>query len=111
MAADMFSGWGLRTLSSDSPAFNPMSYHRGSVWPHDGALAAAGLARYGFRDEAARIAEALLDVADATHANRLPELLCGFDRTPGEPYVPYPQTCAPQAWAAASVFLLARLHT
>lgn len=111
MAADMFSGWGLRTLSSDSPAFNPMSYHRGSVWPHDGALAAAGLARYGFRDEAARIADALLDVADASRANRLPELLCGFDRTPGEPYVPYPQTCAPQAWAAAAVFLLARLHT
>jgi len=111
MAADMFSGWGLRTLSSDSPAFNPMSYHRGSVWPHDSALAAAGLARYGFRDEASRLADALLDVADASHSNRLPELLCGFERSPGESYVPYPQTCAPQAWAAASVFLLASLHT
>ncbi len=110
MAADMFSGWGLRTLSANSPAFNPMSYHRGSVWPHDSALAAAGLARYGFQDEADQITEALLDVAEASHANRLPELLCGFDRTPGEPYVAYPQTCAPQAWAAASVFLLARLH-
>ena len=110
MAADMFSGWGLRTLSAHSPAFNPMSYHRGSVWPHDSALAATGLARYGFHDKADQIADALLDVAEASHSNRLPELLCGFDRTPGEPYVAYPQSCAPQAWAAASVFLLARLH-
>ncbi|MGH2751372.1 MAG: amylo-alpha-1,6-glucosidase [Actinomycetota bacterium] len=109
LGGDMFSGWGLRTLSSSSPAFDPESYHRGSVWPHDTALVAAGLHRYGFVRHAARLRAALLDVAEASPARRLPELLCGFERARGAPYVVYPTTCVPQAWAAASIFLLASL--
>lgn len=110
MAPDMFSGWGLRTLSTTNPAYDPTSYHRGSVWPHDGALVAAGLARYGLLDDALRIRGALLDVAEVDPARRLPELLCGWERVAGEPYVTYPTTCIPQAWSAASIFLLASLH-
>jgi len=110
MAPDMFSGWGVRTLSTSNPAYDPTSYHRGSVWPHDGGLVAAGLARYGLLDDALRIRGALLDVAEVNPARRLPELLCGWERVAGEPYVAYPTTCIPQAWSAASIFLLASLH-
>ncbi len=110
LAPDMFSGWGLRTLSTNNPAFDPTSYHCGSVWPHDGALVAAGLARYGLLDEAFRIREGLLDVVKVSRARRLPELLCGWERVAGEPYVTYQTTCIPQAWSAASIFLLASLH-
>jgi glycogen debranching enzyme len=106
MAPDMFSGWGLRTLSADSPAYNPMSYHNGSVWPHDNAIAAAGLKRYGYAAQAARITRAILDVGDLARDARLPELFCGFSRREARVPVAYPVACIPQAWAACTPFLL-----
>jgi glycogen debranching enzyme len=103
----MFSGWGLRTLSADSGGYNPISYHCGSVWPHDTAIVAAGLARYGFDGAAQKLIFALLDAATA-QGGRLPELFSGLDR--GELTVPvgYPTSCSPQAWAAASPLLCLR---
>jgi glycogen debranching enzyme len=106
MAPDMFSGWGIRTLSSTSPAYNPMSYHNGSVWPHDNAIAAAGLKRYGFDAAVARIASGLFDIAAGARDFRLPELLCGFSREESKSIVAYPVACIPQAWAATAPFLL-----
>ena len=106
MADDMFCGWGVRTLSSDNPAFNPMSYHNGSVWPHDNAIIAAGLKRYGHDGAVRRIAGALFDVARGARDFRLPELYCGFDRSERAAVVAYPVACIPQAWAAAAPFLL-----
>jgi glycogen debranching enzyme len=106
MAPDMFSGWGIRTLSSGSPAYNPMSYHNGSIWPHDNAIAAAGLKRYGFAAATTRIATALFDVAADARDFRLPELFCGFDRDGSRSIVAYPVACIPQAWAAAAPFML-----
>jgi glycogen debranching enzyme len=106
LGPDHFSGWGIRTLSSSSPRYNPMSYHDGSVWPHDNALIAAGLARYGYTRSAGAILSGLFDACRALEDARLPELLCGFDRRPGEPPTLYPIACSPQAWAAGSVFLL-----
>jgi glycogen debranching enzyme len=106
LASDMFSGWGIRTLSSRAVAYNPMSYHNGSVWPHDNAIAAAGLKRYGFDDGATRVAGALFDVAAGARDYRLPELFCGFDRGESRSIVSYPVACVPQAWAAAAPFLL-----
>ena len=106
MEPDMFCGWGIRTLSSRSPAYNPMSYHNGSIWPHDNAIAAAGFKRYGFDDAAERIAGALFDVASGARDYRLPELYCGFDREGSSFPVAYPVACIPQAWAAAAPFML-----
>ena len=106
MAPDMFCGWGVRTLSSECPAFNPMSYHNGSVWPHDNAIIAAGLKRYGHGRAVMKIAGALFDVATAARDFRLPELYCGFDRSERTSVVAYPVACIPQAWAAAAPFLL-----
>ncbi|GIX31745.1 MAG: amylo-alpha-1,6-glucosidase [Porticoccaceae bacterium] len=100
------SGWGLRTLYRGEPRYNPMSYHNGSVWPHDTAIATAGLARYGHADAARRLAECLFDAAVHLEEHRLPELLCGFERLPGQAPTLYPGACAPQAWAAGSAFLL-----
>lgn len=101
MSPEMFSGWGVRTLATDMGAYNPASYHNGSVWPHDNAVIAAGLMRYGFVDEAQRISTALFEAAEYSEG-RLPELFCGFSREQyGEP-VPYPTACSPQAWAATS---------
>ena len=103
---DMFSGWGIRTMSKSSVAYNPMSYHNGSVWPHDNALIAAGLKRYGFHKQTNRIATAMFETANHSDYMRLPELFCGFTRrTPNRP-VSYPVACSPQAWAAGSPFLL-----
>lgn len=103
---DMFSGWGIRTMSKDADAYNPMSYHNGSVWPHDNALIAAGLKRYGFHKQTNRIATALFDAALSMEYMRLPELFCGFTRrAPNQP-VQYPVACSPQAWASGSPFLL-----
>lgn len=103
----MFTGWGVRTLASDMGAYNPASYHNGSVWPHDSAIVAAGLLRYGFVGPAHRIIVGLLDAA--THfGGRLPELFCGFDRGQYAEPVVYPASCSPQAWAAAAPFLLLR---
>lgn len=104
----MFSGWGVRTLASDMGAYNPMSYHNGSVWPHDNALVAAGLMRYGFVEHAQRVATAVLDAAEA-FGGRLPELLCGFDRADHPEPVPYPTSCSPQAWASATPLHLLRV--
>ena len=106
LASDMFCGWGVRTLSSDCPSYNPMSYHNGSVWPHDNAILAAGLKRYGHHDAAVRIATCLFEVAAAAQDSRLPELYCGFDRSERSAAVAYPVACIPQAWAAASPYLL-----
>ena len=108
MADDMFSGWGLRTLSSKHPRYNPMSYQRGSVWPHDTMLAAAGMFRYGLNDEAATLVRGLLDAACALEDARLPELFCGIERELGGP-VPYAEANIPQAWAAAAAPLAAQL--
>jgi glycogen debranching enzyme len=101
-----FSGWGVRTLGSDEARYNPMSYHNGSVWPHDNALIAAGLARYGFREEAARIFEGLFAASTYIDLRRLPELFCGFARERSQGPTFYPVACSPQAWATAAPFLL-----
>jgi glycogen debranching enzyme len=101
------SGFGVRTLATDMTAYNPMSYHNGSVWPHDTAITVAGLARYGFTDEAQRISVALIE-ASQHFGGRLPELFCGFDRTEFPSPVPYPTSCTPQAWAAAASRLILR---
>jgi glycogen debranching enzyme len=100
----MFSGWGVRTLSKDSGGYNPISYHCGSVWPHDTAIVAAGLARYGFDGAAQKLIFGLLDAA-ATQGGRLPELFSGLDREELSVPVAYPTSCSPQAWAAASSLL------
>jgi len=101
LSADMFSGWGIRTLAASMAAYNPMSYHNGSVWPHDNALCAAGLMRYGFTAHAQRVAEAVFGAA-AHFGYRLPELFCGFPRDWYPAPIPYPASCSPQAWAAAA---------
>jgi len=103
---DMFSGWGMRTMSKSAEPYNPMSYHNGTVWPHDNAFIAAGLKRYGYHKQTNRIATAIFDAAVFVDYMRLPELFCGFTRrTPNQP-VHYPVACSPQAWAAGSPFLL-----
>jgi len=107
LSEPMFTGWGLRTLATTMGAFNPVSYHNGSVWPHDTAICAAGLMRYGHVEPARRLATGLLDAA-AQFGNRLPELFCGFDRREFSGPVPYPTSCSPQAWAAAAPLLLVR---
>jgi glycogen debranching enzyme len=107
----MATGYGLRTLSSQMGAYNPMSYHNGSVWPHDTALCVAGLMRYrhvpGAIELAHRLAAGLFDAAVA-FGFRLPELFCGFDRAEFAPPVPYPTSCSPQAWASAAPLLIMR---
>jgi glycogen debranching enzyme len=101
LSEDMFSGWGIRTLAASMAAYNPMSYHNGSVWPHDNALCAAGLMRYGFTGHAQRVAESVFGAA-AHFGYRLPELFCGFVREEHPDPIPYPASCSPQAWAAAA---------
>jgi glycogen debranching enzyme len=103
----MFTGFGIRTLAADMGAYNPMSYHNGSVWPHDNAICAAGLMRYGFVPQAQQVATGILEAADR-FGHRLPELFCGFDRGDFAAPVSYPTSCSPQAWAAAAPFLLLR---
>ncbi|MDB5651722.1 MAG: amylo-alpha,6-glucosidase [Hyphomicrobiales bacterium] len=104
MSPDSFSGWGVRTLARGEARFNPMSYHNGSIWPHDNALIATGFGRYGFKLEARRIAEAVFDAAAYQDHRRLPELYCGFLRRRRRGPVRYPVACSPQAWAAAAPF-------
>ena len=98
-------GWGVRTLAVGEARFNPMSYHNGSVWPHDTALAALGLSHYGEREGVVALTAALFETA-SNFEMRLPELFCGFPRSAGEPPVAYPVACLPQAWAAGSVFMM-----
>jgi glycogen debranching enzyme len=106
MAPDMWSGWGIRTLSSEHVAYNPFSYQAGSVWPHDNALIAGGFRRYGHDAEAARVAKALFDASERFQANRLPELFAGLPRDEASFPVQYLGANVPQAWAAGSIFRL-----
>lgn len=102
LAEDMFSGWGIRTLSANERRYNPMSYHNGSVWPHDNAIAAAGFCRYRLPEHAMTLASALFDASRTFEHARIPELFCGFTRRAEHGPVAYPVACAPQAWAAGS---------
>jgi glycogen debranching enzyme len=106
MSYEMFTGWGVRTLSSKAMRYNPMSYHNGSVWPHDTALIAYGFARYGMIREAMKLMQGLFDASLFIELQRLPELFCGFPSRPGEAPTAYPVACSPQAWSVATVFLL-----
>jgi glycogen debranching enzyme len=103
---ELFSGWGVRTVSAREKRFNPTSYHNGSVWPHDNALIGLGLAHYGHVPETLALTGALFDAAAHMHLRRLPELFCGFDRKRGKAPTPYPVACAPQAWAACTPYSL-----
>ncbi|MGZ5225998.1 MAG: amylo-alpha-1,6-glucosidase, partial [Burkholderiales bacterium] len=103
---NMYSGWGIRTLASGEVRYNPMSYHNGSVWPHDNALTAAGFGRYALTSQATRVLEGLYDSSGFLDLHRLPELFCGFRRRPAEGPTLYPVACAPQSWAAGSTFML-----
>ena len=107
-SGEMWSGWGIRTLSSAMDGYNPIGYHIGSVWPHDNAIIAEGLVRYGYRDQANAIAAAMLEATAYFRDSRLPELFCGFNRADSPYPVPYPVACVPQAWAAGSLFQLLR---
>ncbi len=108
-APDMFNGWGIRTLSSLSPAYNPMGYHIGSVWPHDNSLTAMGLRSLGLIDQALELAQGILDMTKRQPYQRPPELFCGFERRDGDDPVQYPVACTPQAWATGSVFQLMQM--
>jgi glycogen debranching enzyme len=108
-APDMFNGWGIRTLSSLSPAYNPMGYHIGSVWPHDNALTAIGLRSLGLIDQALELSQGLLDMTKRQPYQRPPELFCGYERSDGNDPVQYPVACSPQAWATGSIFQLMQM--
>jgi glycogen debranching enzyme len=100
----MFSGWGIRTLSADARAYNPMSYHLGSVWPHDNSLILAGFRRYGQDQAALRLFDGMFDAASNLRDYRLPELFCGYPREESaDRPIPYPVACSPQAWAAGAL--------
>ena len=106
LGESLFSGWGMRTLASTECRYNPMSYHNGSVWPHDNALIAMGFCRYGLQEATVRVFQGLLDASRFMHLARLPELFCGFPRRPAEGPTLYPMACAPQAWASGAAILL-----
>ncbi|TCK80840.1 amylo-alpha-1,6-glucosidase [Albibacterium bauzanense] len=104
--ADMFSGWGIRTLSSLSGRYNPMSYHNGSIWPHDNALIAYGLSKYGLQSHVLKIMESIFDASLFIDLQRVPELYCGFNKRKGIGPTAYPVACSPQAWSVGAVFML-----
>jgi glycogen debranching enzyme len=106
MAPGSFSGWGVRTVPEREPRFNPMSYHNGSVWPHDNAIIAAGFAGYGFKRQALQIFDGLFAASTFFDLRRLPELFCGFARQRTQGPTPYPVACSPQAWAAGAPIAL-----
>ncbi|MGA9090033.1 MAG: amylo-alpha-1,6-glucosidase [Bradyrhizobium sp.] len=106
MRPDFFTGWGIRTVARGEARYNPMSYHDGSIWPHDNALIALGLARYGLKHSVEQVFGALFDAATYMDLRRLPELFCGFRREKGRGPTLYPVACAPQAWASATPFTL-----
>jgi glycogen debranching enzyme len=106
LSPDSFSGWGIRTVAAGQARYNPLSYHNGSIWPHDNSLIASGLAKYGCKDLAGRILLGLLDASRWADLGRLPELFCGLDRRRGEGPTLYPVACSPQSWASGAVFLL-----
>ena len=101
-----FTGWGVRTVATSEALYNPMSYHNGSVWPHDNALIASGLAKYGFKEKCSEILTGLLQASVFFDQHRLPELFCGFRRRTGQAPTLYPVACAPQAWASGAIFML-----
>ena len=101
-----YSGWGIRTIAAGAARYNPMSYHNGSIWPHDNSLIGLGLARYGFEADALRILTGLFEASRQFDLARMPELFCGFSRREGEGATRYPVACAPQAWAAGAIFML-----
>ena len=103
---EFFNGWGIRTVAATEIRFNPMAYHNGSVWPHDNAIIAAGMASYGFKQGALKILCGLFDASQFLELHRLPELLCGFSRRPGEGPTLYPVACSPQTWSSVALFLL-----
>ncbi|PYS37943.1 MAG: amylo-alpha-1,6-glucosidase [Acidobacteria bacterium] len=104
----LFSGWGIRTVHSSELRYNPMSYHNGSIWPHDNAIIAQGLSRFGFKDLALRILEGMFNVSLMVDLHRLPELFCGFPRRHDQGPTLYPVACSPQSWAAGAVYMLLR---
>jgi glycogen debranching enzyme len=106
MRPQFFTGWGIRTVGKQEARYNPMSYHNGSIWPHDNALIALGFARYGFRSAVDRVFKGMFNAASYMDLVRLPELFCGFRRTPEQGPTLYPVACAPQAWASATPFAL-----
>ncbi|HKU62169.1 MAG TPA: glycogen debranching N-terminal domain-containing protein [Gemmatimonadales bacterium] len=106
LQADFFSGWGVRTLSAAHPVFNPMSYHDGSVWPHDNALLVLGLSLYGHARAAVPVVRAVYEAGAGAAFQRLPELYCGLSRGTGARPVGYPVSCSPQAWASGALFMM-----
>jgi glycogen debranching enzyme len=106
LSEEFFSGWGIRTIGVNASRYNPMAYHNGSIWPHDNAIIASGMARYGYTDRAITVFGALFEASLAMDQHRTPELFCGFPKRPDEGPTLYPVACSPQAWAAASVFYL-----
>ena len=106
MHPDLYSGWGIRTVATDEPRYNPMAYHNGSVWPHDNAIIAAGMARYHLGHQAERVLQGMFDACQWVDLQRLPELVCGFARMPSAGPTLYPVACAPQAWSAGAVYML-----
>jgi glycogen debranching enzyme len=106
LSPQYFSGWGIRTVGKHEALYNPMSYHNGSIWPHDNALIAIGLARYGHKRAVERVFKGLFDTASYMDLRRLPELFCGFQRGRGRGPTLYPVACSPQAWASAAPFTL-----
>jgi glycogen debranching enzyme len=109
MAPDSFTGFGIRTLSTGQPRYNPLGYHNGTVWPHDNSLIAAGMARYGFKSEALQLMKSQFDAASGFKERRIPELFSGAARQPGKAPEIYPAACSPQAWAAASSLLFLQM--
>jgi glycogen debranching enzyme len=108
-APDMFSGWGIRTLSSQSSAYNPIGYHTGSVWPHDNSLITMGLRSVGAVEQALEVAQGILDMTIHQPYHRPPELFCGYDRIAGHSPIQYPVACSPQAWATGTIFQLLQM--
>jgi glycogen debranching enzyme len=106
MNAESFTGWGIRTVASTEARYNPLSYHNGSVWPHDNSIIANGMAKYGAKQLAGKVLLALLDLSSEVELRRLPELFCGLKRRPTEGPTLYPVACSPQSWAAAAPFLI-----
>jgi glycogen debranching enzyme len=106
VSSNCFSGWGIRTVATSEPRYNPMSYHNGSIWPHDNALVAAGFSRYDLRGPALLVLDGLFDASKSMEQSRLPELFCGFPRRTGEHPTLYPVACSPQAWASGAVLML-----
>ena len=106
MGDDSFTGWGIRTVATTESRYNPLSYHNGSVWPHDNSIIANGMAKYGCRKMAGQLLLAMLDLSAEVELHRLPELFCGMKRRQTEGPTLYPVACSPQSWAAAAPFLI-----